>query len=155
MNEMITLRDQIEINTTPKEVFKGLMKVFSSQEHFKRWHEDHVKCLWLKGEPFEIGSILYVEEYLHGKLHKMKFLGTQFDPPRKIEYSLLFPMSLICPKGSFIIEEEEGKSIFTATLSFRFGWLFSLFAEGRIGAIKNHMREEGENLKKLLEKGEI
>ena len=73
---MITLTDSIEIKATPEKIFNGLIKVFSSEKYFKTWHQDHVKCYWIKGEPFEEGSILYVEEYLHGKIHKMKFIGT-------------------------------------------------------------------------------
>jgi len=45
--------------------------------------------------------------------------------------------------------------VFTATLSFRFGWFFSRFAKSRIKAIEMHMKEEGENLKKLLEKRQV
>ena len=149
---MVTVKDAIEIKTTPEAIFDGLIKVFSSQEYFKKWHKDHVKCQWLKGKPFEEGSILYVEEYLHGKLHKMKFLSTQLEPNRKIEYKLLFPMSMICPRGSFTVEPKEESSIFTATLTFRFGWLFTKFAKSNVEAMKSHMREEGENLKKLIEK---
>lgn len=148
---MITLRDSIEIRTSPEKVFHGLIKVFSSQEYFKKWHKDHVKCSWIKGQPFEVGSILYVEEYLHGELHKMKFLGTKKELNRKIEYKLLFPMSIVCPKGSFIIEPTERSAIFTATLSFRFGWLFQKLAKSRVEAIIKHMKEEGQNLKNILE----
>ncbi|MFX1336712.1 MAG: SRPBCC family protein [Promethearchaeota archaeon] len=147
---MITLIDTIEIKTTPKKVFNGLIKVFSSQEDYKLWHKDHIKCSWI-GQPFELGSILYCEEYLHGELHKMKFSATKKEPNRIIEYKLLFPVSIVCPKGSFIIEEKDGSSIFTATLSFRFGWFFQKFAKRRVEAITMHMKEEGENLKRILE----
>lgn len=149
---MAIIKDSIEIKATPDTIFNGLINVFSSQEYYKKWHKDHVKCQWLKGKPFEEGSILYIEEYLHGKLHKMKFLGTKLELNRKIEYRLLFPMSIICSKGSFTVEPKGQSSIFTAYLTFRFGWLFSKFAKGKVDAMKNHMREEGENLKKLLEK---
>ena len=81
---------------------------------------------------------------------KIKWLSSH-KQNRKIEYKLLFPTSIICPKGSFIIEPKEGSSIFTATLSFRFGWLFQKFAKSRVEAITKHMKEEGENLKKILE----
>ncbi len=148
---MITLRDSIEIRTSPEKVFNGLIKVFSSQEYFKKWHKDHVKCSWIKGQSFVVGSILYVEEYLHGELHKMKFLGTKKELNRKIEYKLLFPMSIVCPKGSFIIEPTERSAIFTATLSFRFGLLFQKLAKSRVEAIIKHMKEEGQNLKNILE----
>lgn len=145
---MITLKDSIEIKTTPEKIFEWFLHF---EENFHAWHPDHIECRWLKGKPFEEGSILYVEEYLHGKPHKMKFLGTKVEPNRKIEYKLLFPISIICPKGSFSIEPKGESCIFTATLSFRFGWLFSRFAKDRVEAIKKHMKEEGENLKRLLE----
>ena len=148
---MDTVKDTIEIKTTPEKIFDGLIKVFSSQEYFKKWHKDHVKCQWLKGKPFDEGSILYVEEYLHGELHKMKFLTTQLEQNRKIEYRLLFPMSIICPRGSFMVEPKGESCIFTATLTFRFGWLFKKFAKSNVEAMKNHMREEGKNLKKIIE----
>ena len=151
---MTTLKDSIEIKTVPEKIFNGLIRVFSSEENFKKWHKDHVKCQWLRGKPFEIGSVLYVEEYLHGQMHKMKFLSTQLEPNRKIEYKLLFPTSIICPRGSFIIEPKGESCIFTATLSFRMGWLFSIFAKNRVDAIKKHMKGEGENLKKISEKAE-
>ena len=147
---MITLIDSIEIKTTAEKIFDWFTHF---EENFKAWHPDHVECRWLKGEPFEEGSILYVEEYLHGKLHKMKFLGTKVESNKKIEYKLLFPISIICPKGSFIIESKGESCIFTATLSFRFGKILSRLAKSRIEATKKHMREEGENLKKLLEQG--
>jgi hypothetical protein len=31
------------------------------------------------------------------------------------------------------------------------GWLFSIFAKNRVDAVKKHMKEEGENLKKICE----
>ena len=148
---METLKDRIEIKAIPEKIFDGLIKVFSSQKYFKQWHKEHVKCQWLKGKPFEEGSILYVEEYLHGELHKMKFLSTRLEPNRIIEYRLLFPMSIICPKGSFIVESKGKKSIFTATLTFRFGWFLKKVAKKNVEGMKNHMREEGENLKKIIE----
>ena len=152
---MTTLTDSIEIKAVPERIFNGLIRVFSSEEDFKKWHGDHVKCQWLRGKPFEMGSVLYVEEYLHGELHKMKFLGTQLEPNRKIEYGLLFPVSIVCPRGSFNIEPRGESCIFTATLSFRMGWLFNMFARNRVDAVKQHMKEEGENLKEISEKDEI
>ena len=130
-----------------------MIKIFSSQKLFRKWHKDHVKLQWLKGKPFEEGSILYVEEYLHGKLHKMKFLSTKLEPNRKIEYNLLFPMSMVCYGGSFIIKPKGKSCIFTATLSFRFGYILSKLMPSRVDATRRHMEEEGKNLKKLLEQG--
>jgi len=149
-NKMITLTDSIEIKTTPEKIFDWFVHF---EKNFKAWHPDHVECRWLKGEQFEEGSILYVEEYLHGKSHKIKFLGTKVEPHKKIEYTLLFPTSIILPKGSFLIEPKGESCIFTATLSFRFGKILSKLVKSRVEATKKHMREEGDNLKKLLEQG--
>jgi hypothetical protein len=152
---MATIKDSIGIKSTPEKIFEDLIKVFSTQKDFKRWHKDHVKCQWIKGKPFEEGSILYVEEFYHGELHKMKFRSTQLEPNRKIEYRLLFPMSIICPKGSFIVEPKGESCIFTAILNFRFGWLLSRFANSKVEAMRDHMREEGENLKKIVEESPV
>jgi hypothetical protein len=151
---MTMLIDSIEINVSPDKAYSYLLRIFSSQEDYINWHKDHITCKWIKGKPFEVGSILYCEETLHGASHSMKMLCTTNIIGERIEYKLLFPMSIICPKGSFIIETKEKSCIFTATLSIRFGWLFQAFAKNRIKALIVHMKEEGENLKKILEKGE-
>ncbi len=96
------------------------------------------------------GSILCCEEYLHGELHTMKFRLTQVEPTR-IEYKVLFPMSLICSNGSFLIESRGDSCIFTATLSFRLGAVLSIFFKERVTSLRIHMKEEGENLKQLIE----
>lgn len=117
---MTEIKDSIEIKTTAETVFEFFVHF---EENFHAWHPDHVKCRWI-GEPAREGSILYVAEYLHGKLHKFKFLMTEIVQNRRIEYLLLFPMSLICPKGSFVIESKGESCVFTATLSFRFAKFF-------------------------------
>ena len=144
---MITLRDSIEIKTTPEKIFDFFVHF---EENYLAWHPDHVKSYWI-GKPAKEGSILYCEEYLHGKLHRMKFRITKVELNRKIVYKLSFPMPVIYPKGSFIIEPRGKSCIFTATLSFRFGRLFSKLTKDRVEAVKKHMKEEGENLKRLLE----
>ena len=147
---MGTLEDSIQIKATPEKVFKWLVHI---EENCRVWHPDHIDLRWIKGKPFEEGSTLYFEEYLHGKLHKGKFLCSRVEPDRKIEYRPLFPMSIICPKGSFIIKPKGECCIFTATTYLRVGPLFSRLAKNNIEAIRKHIKEEGENLKRLLERG--
>ena len=69
---MTSIVDSIEINATPAKIFDALAQVFSSNGGYKKWHKDHVSCKWIKGKALEEGSILYAEEYLHGKLHGLK-----------------------------------------------------------------------------------
>jgi len=148
---MVALMDSIKIKENPEKIFNALIKIFSTEKYYKMWHKGHTICKWLKGKQFEKGSILYAEEYLHGKLHKMKFIGTNLVRNKKVEFKLLFPTSLFCPKGSFIIEQGKEHSIFTANLYFRFSRFFNKYAKDRVDAVKRHMKEEGENLKKIVE----
>jgi hypothetical protein len=150
---MKTLADSIRIKATPEKIFNTLLDFFSTEENYKMWHKDHVSCKWIKGNPFEKGSILYAEEYLHGELHKMKFLCTNLIINNKFEYRVLFPASIICPGGNFLIQQDERHCIFTANLFLRFGNFFYKYAKDRIGILEKHMKEEAENLKKIVENG--
>ena len=142
------LEDSIEIGTTPEKVFEWIIHF---EENYKAWHPDHVTCRWIKGEPASKGSVLYIEEYVHGELHKMKFRMKKIEPA-SIEYDISFPLSLICPKGSFHIRPKGNGCIFTAALTVRLGALLKILFKKRVNALRMHMKEEGENLKQLLEK---
>ena len=155
---MITLKDSIEIKATPDRVFEWLAQRFKDKESYQAWHPDHVDIRWIKGEPLQEGSILYAEEYLHGDLHKLKFRITKIVPNRVIEYRSLFPLSILAPGNTFLIEPKGGnRCIFTAMGSLRIPrWLFEKLHKkhkGKIEATEKHMKEEGENLKRALEKG--
>ncbi len=155
---MITLKDSIEIEATPEKVFEWLVQRFKDKESYQAWHPDHVDIRWIKGEPLQEGSILYAEEYLHGDLHKLKFRVTKIVPNRRIEYRSLFPLSILAPGNTFLIEPKgESSCIFTAMVRLRLpGWLFKKLHkrhENKVEATEQHMKEEGENLKRALEKG--
>lgn len=146
---MLTLKDSITIDRPPEVIFEWFDHF---TENYTSWHQDHVIAKWIRGRNFEKGSVLYAEEYLDGKLEQLSFEITRFTRGELIEYKLLFPHSIISPGGSFSVKPLNGEgSVFTATLSFRFGWLLSKIAKKRINAIRGHMREEGDNLKLLLE----
>ena len=153
---MITLKDSIEVEATPEEVFNWFVQRLQDKESYQAWHPDHVDIRWIRGEPLQEGSVLYAEEYLHGVLHKLKFRIRKVVPTRLIEYRSLFPLSLLAPGNSFIIEPKgEGRCMFIAQGSLRIPrWLFERMHpkhKGKIDATERHMREEGENLKRAVE----
>ena len=153
---MVTIKDSIEVKATPEKVFEWLIQRFKDKVSYQAWHPDHVDIRWIKGEPLEEGSIAYAEEYLHGVLHKLKFRITKIVPNRAIEYSPLFPLSLLAPGNRFLIEPKgEESCIFTATGSLRLpGWLFRKGNKNlmnKLEATERHMKEEGENLKRAIE----
>ena len=153
---MVTLKDSIEVKATPEKVFEWLVQRFRDKASYQAWHADHVDIRWIKGEPMKEGSIAYAEEYLHGVLHKLKFRITKVVPNRVIQYSPLFPLSLLAPGNRFLIESKgEESCIFNATGSLRLPeWLFGKWNKNlmnKIEATERHMKEEGENLKRAIE----
>ena len=154
--EGIKLEDSIEVNASAEEVFEWLCRRMMDKESYKAWHPDHVDIRWIKGEPLQVGSIVYAEEYIHGDLHKLKFKITRIVPNREIRYRILFPLSIIAPENAFIIEP-TGQNIctFTAKGSIRIpAWLFKRIHKKhktKIEATQKHMKEEGENLKRVME----
>jgi len=145
----VEIEDTIEIKASPQAIFSWLLNF---QVNYTGWHPNHVKAKWTKGESFAVGSVLYTEEYIGTHLEKMKFQVIKVIPDKSINYKVLFPKSLICAGGSFSIEPSDGHSIFTATLKFPWGRILSKLFPAQLKALKIHMREEGENLKTILEK---
>jgi hypothetical protein len=154
--EDVVLTDSIEIKTTPAKLFNFLTNLVDD-ESYRAWHpEDHLSLRWIGGQPWEEGSVVCAEEYIHGKLHKLKFLVTKVVPNAEIEY---VPTSWLLrryfPKNTFSIEPKEETCVFTAKGTYRAGWLAKTFAKKKLAralsSVKKHMQEEGENLKKMLE----
>jgi uncharacterized protein YndB with AHSA1/START domain len=162
---MILLRDEVRIDATPEQVFDWLAHF---QEHYLAWHPDHVECRYLRGSSIlEKDAILYVEEYLHGNLHKLKLRATKVIPDSRLEYTAGFGIG-----GAFEVQPGEDGApsewrplkrdgvLFIAEITIGLGvpgpgsWLDRMMERvlaGRIKAMEQHMAEEGENLKRWLE----
>ena len=154
--EDVALVDSVEIKTTPEKIF-GFLTGIVDDSSYRAWHEkDHVSFRWVKGTPWKEGSIVHAEEYLHGKLHKLKFVVTKIVPNKRIEYS---PASrllrIFFPKNEFIIEQKDESCLFTASGTYRIGWIgkkfFKKSIDDGLASVKKHMKEEGENLRLILE----
>jgi hypothetical protein len=153
---LITLSDSIEVEAAPGEVFQWLVEHMSDRKSYQAWHPDHADIRWIKGEPVKEGSIVCADEYLHGVLHRLKFRIVKVVPNNRIEYRALFPLSLLAPGNMFLIEPKcDGGCIFTAKGGLRLPrWIFERLAKGhkgKIEATRQHMKEEGRNLKEALE----
>ena len=151
---MIVLKDTVEIKAAPEQIFDFFVHF---KENFHAWHPDHVECRYLNFEgTAKEGSVIYIEEYLHGKLHKLKLHITRLKPNSRIEYK-----TFLGSKGVFIIEARGDNSLFRAEMYM--GTNVRLIASlvdiimkksmsRRLQGIKQHMSEEGQNLKGILEK---
>jgi len=146
----MVLTNSIKIKASPEKIFNFLTGL-KDTESYKAWHHDHLVLRWIIGEPFTEGSVAYFEEYLHGKIHKAKFICTKVVPNRLIEYRPPFPLSIIFPGNQFIIEPVDEGSIFTTTVKARMGPLSRRLYRRQLEGVKRHMNEEGKNLKAILE----
>jgi len=98
----------------------------------------------------EDGSTIYAEEVVGGELLKLKVTCVNVVPNRKFALKLPFPKSLFA-KYEYLIEPRGANTAFTAFTYLKFPG----FAQKRIQSLikigKKHIREEGVNLKKVLE----
>lgn len=151
---MISLRDSVEIHTTADQVFAWLD---SMPREYRAWHPDHVACRVIHGSMCEVGSEIECEEYLHGKLHSLRLRLTKVVPDKRLEF-VIERMG----KGAFEVQTNTGSVKFVAELDMGtdypilgplFDFIFSFFFRQRIDAMRQHMAEEGINLKAILESG--
>jgi hypothetical protein len=151
---LIKLRDSIRIQTTPRQIFNWLA---SMPQEYVSWHPDHVACRIIKGSLLGPGCEIECQEYLHGRLHTMRLRLTRVDPRKRMEYEIPG-----LGKGAFQVIPKDGEVEFVAELGLGTEFpivgpladvvLRALFSR-RLEAMRGHMREEGQNLKKIIESG--
>ena len=158
--EDVFINDSIEINTTPEKIFKFLENL-KDDKSYCAWHpKDHKSMKWIEGEPWKEGSIVYAEEYLNNELHKLKFTIIKYSANKEIVY---VPTSRFLrryvPRLSFLVEKIGEKCVFKASMHYRSPLLLRLFAKRHLkkdlNSVKKHMKEEGENIKYVLENESI
>ncbi|MBU3915280.1 MAG: SRPBCC family protein [Proteobacteria bacterium] len=143
------LTDSVQIDAPVQKIWEFFDNI---EVNYKSWHEDsHVTCKWLKGRPHEEGSLAYFEEILDGKLCKIKVITTKVEKHKLVETKPPFPVSFIHTRGTYKFESKGNSSIFTAINHFRIPPLFNKNLLSLIDATEEHMKEEGENLKRIIE----
>lgn len=149
---MIILSDRIEIDAPPSRVFQWFRQL---QENYRSWHPDHVSCRYLRGGDLQKGSVFYVEEYLHGKLHHLKFSVTNVVPNQEFSYRILPGL-----RGGFRMRPTNRGTELVAEIVI--GWQTRLIGAlvdrlvrrlftNHLEELARHMKEEGTKLRALLE----
>jgi len=99
--------------------------------------------------------VIECEEFLHGKLHSMRFRISKVLPGERIEFVIggmgqgAFEIDVDGDRVRFIAELDIGSD--APIIGKLFDLVFSQFFQRRIEAMRQHMAEEGQNLKALLE----
>lgn len=145
---MRQLVDSIVIDAPPDPVWQWLEDLPS---HYTEWHPDHVSAEWERGGPDQIGSIMRAVEFLGGTREALRMELTSIDAPHGFEYRMRGPISMLLPGGAFTVTPHNGGSRFTASISYRLGAFTERFFSRRVAALTRHMREESENLKRIIE----
>jgi hypothetical protein len=154
---MITLKDSIEIKTTPERIYNWFKNL--DNKRFTEWHPNHKKFVRVTGG-MEEGDILYAEECIDGKWFKFRLKITKIEKGERgwkadLE-SVHWLGRLIGAQISFITEAKGDACIFThvETFGFKRPLLSSLILKlfkSRIPLIEKDMREDNINLKRILE----
>lgn len=149
---MISIRDSIEMDVTPGQIFSWFARM---PEQYASWHPDHVGCRVIHGSMLEPGSEVECREYLHGKLHTLHFKVDKVVKDKRLEFAIkgmgkgAFEAELRGDKIRFNAELDIGSDI--PVLGRLADIIFRLFFKRRIALMSQHMAEEGQNLKAILE----
>jgi uncharacterized protein YndB with AHSA1/START domain len=148
---MVEFAESVIINAPPEQVWAWLSDL---PRHYREWHPAHVECRYIRGDHLTVGAVLLVVERLHGKQHRLQLRATEVVPNRLLRYaSRGF-------RGAFELKPTDDGTSFTASLEF--GWrvpligavidrVLRLMLMRRLAAFHRHLKEEGRNLKRLLE----
>lgn len=143
------LKDEILIEAPPERIFEFFEHM---GENYLAWHPDHVTFRWTNGRGLQPGVAFYFEEYIGGKLFKKTVRFTEIEPGRYIEFEpAWWLMRLFMPRLSFEIQPQDEASLFIAQIAIRTGPIGAWVNRQEFNAVRQHMKEEGENLKKILE----
>jgi uncharacterized protein YndB with AHSA1/START domain len=147
------LRDSIWIDAPPGEVFRFFDEM---DAHYLQWHPDHLLFRWERGRGVDAGVVFYFEETIGGTRMKKRVHFTRVERDRHLEFTFTHRLlAVIVPRLSFHMEPEGEGTRFDAEIEIRTGPIGAWLNRREFEAVRRHMREEGENLKRIIEGGRV
>jgi hypothetical protein len=143
------LSESVRIRASPERIFDFFLHM---DGNYLAWHPDHVLFRWNGNAELREGKEFYFEERIAGELLKKRVRFTRIEPGRLIEFapvSRLFRLFL--PRILFRITRAGHICLVEQEIHIRIGPIGRALNRRRLAAVRRHMREEGENLKRLLE----
>lgn len=143
------LRDETFIQARPETIFRFFEEM---DANYLAWHPDHLLYRWEQGRGVKPGVVFYFEERINGKLLRKRVRFTRVVPGEHIEFEPTFwLMRLILPRMIFRMEPQGGGLLFIAEIHLRMGPLAQRANRADLAAVREHMRVEGENIKRHAE----
>lgn len=146
------LKETTEMEAPPEEVYRFFEEM---EENYERWHPDHITFRWTEKGGLQQGAEAYFEERIAGKAQRKTVKFVEVTPDRYMEFkptSLL--VGLLMPHISFTIDARSDGCELTQRIKVRTGPIGARLNKKEFDAVRTHMREEGENLKRILENGD-
>jgi hypothetical protein len=143
------LEETTRVRAPPEHIYR----FFETMDvNYKRWHPDHIEFRWIVGDGLEQGGKAYFAERIAGKTQAKTVQFTEVVLNRYIEFT---PTSrlvrLFMPSIGFSIEPSDGGCDFTQRIEIRTGPIGARLNRHEFDAVRTHMKEEGVNLKTILE----
>jgi len=143
--------DSIIIQAKPNQIFQFFEKMHLN---YTKWHPEHIMFRWVKGSGVKVGSVFYFEERIGGELLKKRVVFTKVIPDQYMEFvPTNWFYRLFMPRFSFEMQSiDDQKTRFIAEFIVQgMGPLAKWLNRKQLEAVRIHMQEEGENLKKIME----
>jgi len=143
------LSDSVSIDAPPEAVFGFFDKLVRV---YLDWHPDHILFSWEQGYNLRVGNVFYFQERIGGKLMKKRVMLTRVERPTLVEFAPTFwPMRVLLPRMLFRVEPQGNASMVTAEIHLRVGPLIARLNRREFDAVREHMRLEGVNMKRIVE----
>jgi len=144
------LKKSIWIRTTPETIFR----FFEDMEtNYTRWHPGHLRFQWIEGSGVKEGVVIEFEEKIDGKLLKKRAAYTRVVGNQYFEFAPTTRLlRWFLPRMVFSIDPEEEGCRFSQEIHIRIGPIGRRLNRKEFEAVKQHIKEECENLKKLTER---
>ncbi|MEM7110851.1 MAG: SRPBCC family protein [Chloroflexota bacterium] len=144
------LQDSTIINAPATAVFSFFDNM---ADNYTRWHPDHHSYRWVEGNKCETGAIFAFDETVGGERQQkeMRFTNVTVDRYLEFEPTNRF-IRLLMPRLSFGMEPVDSNICrFEAKIHLRIGPIAAWLNRREFNAVRQHMREEAENIKQLVE----
>lgn len=143
------LEETTRVHASPADIYYFFEMM---DANYERWHPDHIEFRWIDGDELEEGAKAYFEERIAGKMQQKTVRFTEIVPGRYIEFKPTSRLvGLLMPSISFTIDPHEHGCDFTQRIKVRTGPIGARLNRREFDAVRTHMKEEGENLKTILE----
>jgi hypothetical protein len=149
-NLLMIFQHTTSIISTPEDIFRFFEEM---EKNYTRWHPDHIRFEWAEGKGLKEGTICYFEETIAGEIKRQKVIYTKIIPNQQIEFTPVNRLNRIfLRKMTFEISDRGDHCELTARVVLKWvGPLAKKINEDTFDAMRKHMKEEGENLKRILE----